>query len=174
MKTIIAIAMYISSPAEQGEQLIEKREAISSYQHEVKPHLFSLGLGAYNTTRNDHAYDLQLEYRTPWHFLEGDILFGGMITNQASTFLYTGIAWDIFFGVTRWVLTPSFSPGLYFPGKGIHLGFPVEFRSSIALGYALSTGKRIGLQYYHISNCHLGDRNPGVEGITLSYTFPLK
>lgn len=151
---------------------MDERDGVRAHVYEAAP-LFSFGLGAYNTTRTQQYPDVQLEYRTCWKFLEGRIQFGGMITSQASTFIYTGITWDIFFGVSHFILIPSFSPGVYFPGKGINLGFPIEFRSSVALGYEFKKKNRIAIQYYHISNCHLGSRNPGVEGMTLSYSFPL-
>jgi hypothetical protein len=161
-----------NSPIENQHFLMIERKEILNSLHDQTDSLLLIGLGAFNTTRSQQYPDIQLDYRTTWKFLEGKILFGGMITSQASTFIYTGITWDIFFGVTRFILIPSFCPGIYLEGKGINLGFPLEFRSSIGFGYEFKNKNRLAFHYYHISNCHLGSRNPGVEGITLSYGFP--
>ena len=51
------------------------------------------------------------------------------------------------------------------------LGHVVEFRSSVELSDAPDPMFRVGLGFSHISNAHLGTRNPGVEVLTLRVAF---
>ena len=51
------------------------------------------------------------------------------------------------------------------------LGHVVEFRSSLELSVAPDRMVRVGLGFSHISNAHLGTRNPGVEVLTLRVAF---
>ena len=68
-------------------------------------------------------------------------------------------------------LTPAFAPGIVLaPGAG-DLGHVVEFRSSLELSVAPGPMVRVGLGFSHISNARLGDRNPGVEVLTLRFAF---
>ena len=54
------------------------------------------------------------------------------------------------------IFTPSFGVGYYDDGDGKKLG----------------NKNRLGLSFGHISNANLGDKNPGVEIISLSYQVP--
>ena len=47
------------------------------------------------------------------------------------------------------------------------LGYAIEFYSWIELS-AVVLDKRIGLSVGHLSNAHLGSRNPGTEDVSLS------
>ena len=40
------------------------------------------------------------------------------------------------------------------------------------LDFELENKNRLGLSFGHISNVNLGDKNPGVEIISLSYQVP--
>lgn len=164
--------LFGQTPFEAKLEIHELRQSIEL--PERSDPLISASFGAFNTTRHENDFSLQLEYKSPWSFLEGNIVFGGMITSRASTYIYTGINWDIFFGITKAFISPSFHPGIYFRGKGLDLGFPIELQSSIALGYMLDSGARMSCQYYHISNCHMGNHNPGVEGVQVNLSFPLE
>lgn len=64
----------------------------------------------------------------------------------------------------------NFSPGVYFQGEGVFLGFPIEFRSSVDLIYQMTSFLRLGAAFFHISNASLGERNPGVNGIILYFS----
>ena len=52
------------------------------------------------------------------------------------------------------------------------LGNSLEFRTSIEISYQMKNNNRIGLSFGHISNANIGDKNPGVEIISLSYQTP--
>lgn len=100
-------------------------------------------------------------------------MVGAMVTGEGGVYGYAGFATDLFFG-SRWVLTPSLAAGAYSEGGGLDLGHVVEFRSSLALGYRFDNRSRLGLRFYHLSNAGLGDRNPGVEVLDLTYSLPLR
>ena len=68
--------------------------------------------------------------------------------------------------------TPSFAVGYYDDGDGKKLGNEIQFRTSLEISYILKDNNRIGLSLSHISNANLGDKNPGVEIISLSYQIP--
>ena len=43
------------------------------------------------------------------------------------------------------------------------LGYELEFRSGIEIGYVFCNKSRLGVHFYHISNASLGRKNPGEE-----------
>ena len=55
---------------------------------------------------------------------------------------------------------------------GKNLGNDLQFRTTLELNYKFENHNRIGLSLGHISNANLGDKNPGVEIISLSYQIP--
>ena len=72
----------------------------------------------------------------------------------------------------KWHFTPSFGIGYYDNGDGKKLGNNLEFRTTLELSYQLENTDRIGISFGHISNANIGDKNPGVEIISLSYQKP--
>ena len=72
-----------------------------------------------------------------------------------------------------WVLTPSFGGGYYNASSGIDLGFDAEFRSGVELSKRLPNGHRFGLNFAHLSNGSLSDKNPGTESLGIVYSIPL-
>ncbi len=72
----------------------------------------------------------------------------------------------------KWNFTPSFGLGYYDDGDGKKLGNKIEFRTTIEFSYQLKNKNRIGLSLGHISNANIGNKNPGVEIISLSYQKP--
>ena len=48
-----------------------------------------------------------------------------------------------------------------------------KFRTTFKFSYELENKNRIGFSFGHISNANLGDKNPGVEIIRISYQIPL-
>jgi len=72
----------------------------------------------------------------------------------------------------EWNFTPSFGLGYYNDGNGKKLGNKLEFRTTLEISYQLKNNDRIGLSLGHISNANIGDKNPGVEMISLSYQKP--
>jgi len=139
---------------------------------DADPDALAFGLGYFDIVkRRDTAGIFNLEYRSDkklWVFKPQVGLFG---TSEGGFYAYAGIRLDVYFG-NRFVFTPSFSPGLYYEGNGRDLHFPVEFRSSAEVAYRFDDYSRLSLGIAHLSNASLGDKNPGVETLTLSYSVP--
>ena len=72
----------------------------------------------------------------------------------------------------KWNFTPSFGLGYYDDGNGKKLGNKLEFRTTVEISYQLKNDDRIGISLGHISNANIGNKNPGVEIISLSYQKP--
>ena len=72
----------------------------------------------------------------------------------------------------KWNFTPSFGLGYYDDGDGKKLGNKLEFRTTLEISYQLQNDDRIGISLGHISNANIGNKNPGVEIISLSYQKP--
>ena len=105
--------------------------------------------------------------------------FAGIeVTTDSAFYILGGIYLDdnigelIYGQESKWVFTPSFAIGYYDDGDGKKLGNDVEFRTTFELSYQLKNLDRIGISFGHISNANIGNKNPGVEIISLSYQKP--
>ena len=135
------------------------------------PGRLSGAAGAFDVSgRNgESALELRIGYR--WE-RSGRVLrpiVGAMATSDGAVYGCGGIAYDLPLG-RRLVVTPSVAPGLYTRGHGLDLGHVVEFRSQLALGLGLAHGAHLELAFSHMSNAHLGEKNPGVESLVLQYS----
>jgi hypothetical protein len=137
------------------------------------PALFSVGVGAFDVIEgDDDAVDFRLEYRhggtlwlvKPWVGIEA--------TSDGGLYGAAGLLADFHLG-ERVVLTPSLGVGGFAEGDGKDLGHALEFRSQIEAAYRFDDQSRLGLAFSHISNASLGDRNPGVEVLTVYYSLPV-
>lgn len=139
--------------------------------------LLYVGSGVFSIVRKQKVANFQIEYRPNFPLFRRDFLLirplaGAMITAKASTYFYLGVAFDFF--ITRsFAFTPSFAPGYYLNGKGLNLGFPLEFRSSVELSYRFKNFSRLGSMFYHISNASIGYKNPGTECLVFFYGISL-
>ena len=151
------------------------------------------GLGIYDIkfdgSEKNQATDFRYEYRSDkslfdigpkednFFFLKP--FFGVEFTNDSASYFITGIYFEdnlgeLFEGEkSKFFFTPSFGTGIYDDGSGKKLGNDLQFRTSLELSYELKNNKRIGISFSHISNANLGDKNPGVEILSLSYHIPL-
>ena len=99
-------------------------------------------------------------------------------TTDSATYYLVGIYLDDNAGIiltgksSKFLITPSFGFGIYDAGAGKKLGNKIEFRTTLEISYQLENKNRIGLSFGHISNAGLGDDNPGVEILSLSYQIP--
>lgn len=130
------------------------------------------GIGYYDINDNEDAAEFNVEYisNSKWWVFKPFI--GAMATSDAAAYVYGGIRMDIFLG-KRFVVTPSFAPGLYHDGDGKNLGHTIEFRSELEVAYRFDDRSRLGLSIFHISNAHLSDNNPGTEVVTVNYSYPI-
>lgn len=84
-----------------------------------------------------------------------------------------GLIFDFLVG-DHFVISPNFAVGYYNQNQGKRLGFPLEFRTTMEMGFRFSNEVRITGYVSHISNANYGDKNPGVEmaGIYLHIPLP--
>ena len=150
------------------------------------------GLGIYDIkfdgSDTNQATDFRYEYRSDESLL--DIgpkednffflkpFFGIEFTNDSASYFLTGIYFEDNLGElfdgdkSKLFFTPSFGAGIYDDGSGKKLGNNLQFRTSLEVSYELQNKNRIGISFSHISNANLGDKNPGVEILSLSYQIP--
>lgn len=91
------------------------------------------------------------------------------VTDQGGTWLGAGIYVEGEYQTSKGslFLGASFAPGLYFKGREMDLGYPLEFRSGIEAGFKTDSGYRISISYDHRSNARIKKLNPGMETIQL-------
>jgi len=156
--------------------------ATSLFGAEVKtppsfPSLLSVGGGVYNVLRESNKEGmLQLQYMGQPFWGKELFLIRPLIsafgTFKGGLYLCGGFAFDIQAGPYL-AITPSFASGFYRRGGSKNLGYPVENRSSLEVSGKFSSGARLGVQFYHLSNGSLSKHNPGVEALLLCYSFPI-
>jgi hypothetical protein len=144
------------------------------------PDLFTVALGSFDFYREKYrSLELDLEYKfhvrflkSPFRILELRPLVGVMSNAKGSGYVYLGIDFDLLF-FDHLLISPGFAGGYYWQGHGKDLGYPIEFRSGIELGWQFLDNRRLGLHFYHLSNASLGRRNPGEESLVLFYDIPI-
>ena len=118
----------------------------------------------------NRAAIFELEYRLPGGRWEIGPVLAAAMTSDGGLFVRAGVGRDFPFA-GRWNLHVTATAGYYEPGHGKYLGAAWQFRSAAELGYELKPGVRLGAAFAHISNGGLGDNNPGME--TVAVTFAL-
>lgn len=141
------------------------------------PDTVSFGMGAFDFYRNSHrTWEFNFEYKFYPSWVGSPIfevrpVTGIMMTALGSGYVWGGLDFD-FVLLNHWVLAPGFAAGYYWQGHGKNLGYPLEFRSGIEIGYQFDDGRRLGIHFYHLSNASLGHKNPGEESLILYYEIP--
>jgi len=150
------------------------------------------GIGIYDVkfdgSSSNYAADIRYERRFDNTIIdigpEQDNFFylkpfaGVELTSDSAFYLISGIylednIGDLVSGKdNKWYFTPSFGVGYYDGGNGKKLGSKVEFRTTLEISYQLVNKDRIGISFGHISNANIGEKNPGVEIISISYQKP--
>ena len=98
-------------------------------------------------------------------------MVGVAATSEDAYWGYVGLRYDWWLN-EKWVVTPSFSAGLYEKGdRGKDLGGPVEFRSAIEVARQFSPSSRVGILFYHLSNSRIYSLNPGSESLLLVWSL---
>ena len=152
--------------------------------------VFSVGIYdvKFDGSQTDMASDFRYERRFDNALLnigpESDNFFylkpfaGIEITSDSATYIISGVYLEDNIGTlftgekSNLNFTPSFGIGYYDDGDGKKLGNNIEFRTTFEISYELKDNNRVGLSFGHISNANLGDKNPGVEVLNLSYQIP--
>ena len=130
--------------------------------------------------RYERRFDKSLLHIGPenYDFFDVKPFVGLEVTSASASYFLAGIYLDdnagiLFTGTSsNFLVTPSFGVGVYDNGNGKNLGSTVEFRTTIEVSYQFKNKNRIGFSLGHISNANLGDKNPGVEILSLSYQVP--
>jgi hypothetical protein len=144
-----------------------------------EPFRITVGAGGYNV-RLDNENDagnttaglFRVEARLPYKLWRFTPIAGLEVSHRGAVYGYGGFNIDVFFG-DSFVVTPSAAAGYYSAGDGRDLGYPLEFRTGLEAAWQFDNGSRLGLAYHHISNADLGDRNPGIENLTVNFSMPL-
>jgi lipid A 3-O-deacylase len=137
------------------------------------PSFLTFGAGAFDFMESEHrAAQFEAQYRSGLKLWIFQPMAGISATTDAAAYLYAGLSVDIFFG-NRFVLRPSFAPGLFYEGNGKDLGSVIEFRSALELAYRFDDRSRLGLEISHRSNAGIDEHNPGEETLMLFYHLPL-
>ncbi len=141
---------------------------------EEDPGFLSFGAGWWDLiAQDDNQADFRLEYRHGQRFLNIVKPWAGIeATSAGALWAGGGLLIDIYFG-RRIVLTGSTGVGGFYEGGGKDLGSPIEFRSTIELGYRFDDRSRLSLAFGHLSNAGIGDDNPGTEVLSLYYHLPV-
>ena len=147
------------------------------------------GIGLYdvkfNETDTNQAMDFRYERRfdttlleigpESYDFFHLKPFLGFETTSDSALYVLTGVYLEDNIGTlfagesSNAIFTPSLGVGIYDDGSGKQLGNTIEFRTALEISYVLKNKNRIGLSFSHISNANIGDKNPGVEVISLSY-----
>ena len=92
---------------------------------------------------------------------QGDVWFGG------------GAKWRQTLGQSDFFVEGSFQPGIYIRGTGPDLGGNIHFRSALGLGYEFDNGGSVLMSFDHRSNGDFLPLNPGLETLSIQYSFVL-
>ncbi len=131
----------------------------------------ALGLGGFDIANDSVATEGRVEYRLDEIGYNIGPMLGVMFTSDASVYVYGGFFLDLEFG--NWVVMPNLAVGAYAEGAGKDLGHVIEFRSAIEIAYRFANRSRLGIAFSHLSNANLGDSNPGVESLVITYAIPI-
>jgi lipid A 3-O-deacylase len=136
------------------------------------PSLLVASGGAYDANkRRTPAAEIGLQYRTGGTLLILHGIAGAMVTTNGALNAYAGFSFDVPIGRAP-VVRLIFAPGYYHQGNGKDLGYPLEFRSGVEVGWRFGNW-RMGLELYHLSNASLARHNPGEESLALTLAIPL-
>ena len=136
-------------------------------------------------TQSDEAIDYRYERRfdnslieigpESYEFFDLKPFVGFEATLDSASYFLAGVYLEDNIGTlftgdsSNFIFTPSFGAGYYDDGDGKKLGSDIEFRTTVEVSYQLKNENRIGFSFGHISNANIGDKNPGVEILSLSY-----
>lgn len=96
------------------------------------------------------------------------------VDNEGDTWVGVGLATLAPIGGNGWFFEGSFMPGYYHAGDDRNdLGYDLEFRTLIGIGKQINARHSVSVAFDHKSNAHLGDRNPGVNSLSVRWRINL-
>lgn len=130
-----------------------------------------VAIGAFGAGEDQQAAEIGLRLRRGGkRWLQP--LAGGMVTSAGAVNAYVGLSARVQ-AVGGVGFRFSFAPGYYAKGGAKDLGYPIEFRSALEVGVELGGQRSIGIEYAHLSNGGLAQRNPGVESLVIVLALPV-
>lgn len=136
-----------------------------------EPPLLSLGTGVAEIFDSHQELFWNIEYRPAFRLYRFGPWFSFGSGKHHEFYAAVGVLMDLRLG-RGWVITPSFGGGYYNASSGLDLGFDAEFRSGIEIAKCFRNGHRLGLNFAHLSNGSLSDKNPGTESLGIVYSIP--
>ena len=132
---------------------------------------FVVGIGTNDFNDNSDA-QLEIEILSdPFTEIWGaDISYGGVLVrdNAGDTFVGVGLSAIRPIGDGPWFVEGGFFPGIFDEGTDeTDLGNPLEFRTVIGVGRAITERTKLSIGLSHLSNGGLADSNPGVNKFTV-------
>lgn len=137
-----------------------------------EPESLAFSGGVSNFNKSEKRVEVGFEYRRPIDVWGLALAAGLTVNDDKSAWILGGLRRD-FSLAGSWIITPAFAIALYEKGDGKDLGGPLEFRSALEIAYLWPSRKRLAFAIYHLSNAGIYDRNPGMNSLILTYSFPL-
>ncbi len=155
---LAVVAAELAGPVSASEQPTQGNDIVLIGGVDNLRHVDKQAFGTINVRFANSYFGLQ-------PFVQAGLAHGGS--------LYGGGGVLHSFQLARHVwLTIGTGPGLFrHKGNDPDLGCAVEFASWVEVS-TIAMGRHIGLTFGHLSNAHLGSRNPGTEMIGLTLHLP--
>lgn len=99
---------------------------------------------------------------------------GLMASDRGAAWIGAGISYTHHLAGDALFLRGSFMPGLYRAGNDIPLGGPLVFATGLEIGAQMSETSRLSLLFEHRSNAGLYGENPGLDSVSVNYSWSLE
>lgn len=124
-----------------------------------------------------NTYDLRVEYHFGTKSMNVFRHYMGMTYSfKKDAYFYGGTGAELYFNKHLY-LQPSLAVGYFKQGKGVELGFPIEFREGVELVWKINPSTSVFLGVFHMSNADLSKLkkkpNPGVEMLSIGISIPI-
>lgn len=132
----------------------------------------TIGAGIYEVLDETHdSTEFRLEYRHDniWKSLYPSL--GIMYNTDDAMYGVFSLNYD-FYLHDNIVFTPFTGVGIYEENDSKNLGGPIEFRSGVELAYEADNGTRLGVNFSHMSNASIYEKNPGSESLVFNISVP--
>jgi len=172
---ILVLASATGAHAEDNPNALPNSLSFGAGWHEIRDNNPYVNGGDF---RLEHRWGLSLLSATSDFFQPLDSGFqihpfmGVETSTRVEFYGFGGLILDFLVG-RNIVISPNFALGYYSQGEGKRLGCLLEFRSTMEAGVRLNNEWRVTGYVSHISNAHLGRKNPGVEMAGVYLHIPL-
>lgn len=140
--------------------------------HAGEESYITFGAGIFEVLDDTHdSTEFRLEYRASnfWKSLYPSI--GLMYNTDDAVYGVFSLNYDVYLHENV-VLTPYTGVGVYEESDSKNLGGPIEFRSGLEVAYQADNGARVGVNFSHMSNAGIYEKNPGQESLVLNVSVP--